>query len=93
MEARMSESPYTYDEAIGFGMSAVEIQSVARRQLVASAAVAVVITLGVAFAALMPAGHDRAEIGAHKFAQVQQPTFVKPADRLAISNSNGIELP
>jgi hypothetical protein len=89
----MSESPYIYDEAIGFGMSAVEIQSVARRQLVASAAVAIVIALGVVFAALTPAGHDRAEVGAHKFAQVQQPTFVKPADRVAISNPSGIEGP
>jgi predicted benzoate:H+ symporter BenE len=89
----MSGSNYSYDEAFGFGMTAIEIQSVARRQLAASVAVAIVIVLGIVFAALTPAAHDRAEVAVHKFAQVQQPIFVKPADRLAAAKHYGIELP
>jgi hypothetical protein len=84
------------DEAIAGGLSSAEIQAVARRQLVASIAVAVVIALGVGLAALMPASHasNDAEAAPHRLALVQQPTFATPLSaRLASAKQREIELP
>jgi hypothetical protein len=74
----MSNTEFAEDEEITIGLSAAEIKEVARRQLVASVAVAVVIAIGVGAALLMPASQDYAQANSHKLATVQQPTFVVP---------------
>jgi hypothetical protein len=88
----MSDIGYS-GEAMDFGLSTVEIKSMAGRQLVASIAVGVVIALGLGLATLMPPSHKYAEAVQHKLALVQQPTFVSaPAERFASAKS-AIELP
>lgn len=90
----MGADNYLNEEAIAAGLSDAEIQIVAKRQLVASLAVAIVIALGVGLTAVMPASHDRAEAGVRKYTLVQQPTFVSaPAQRFASAKSHAIELP
>jgi hypothetical protein len=76
----MSKTEFADDEEITIGLSAAEIKEVARRQLVASVAVAVVIAIGVGAAFLMPGSgsQDYAQATSHKVATVQQPTFVVP---------------
>lgn len=92
----MGETEYSTDEAIAAGLTAEEIQAVARRQLIASVAVAVVIAFGVAVAALMPGAQtsNYAEIPTHKVAGVQQPKFVQPLDHgVASAKPAQLELP
>ena len=82
------------DEAIASGLSGADIQAVAKRQFVASVAVAIVIALGVVVAMVMPASHDYAGVSAsHKVATVQQPKFVTTTDRVVAAKSTGLELP
>jgi len=80
-------------EAIAAGLSAAEVQSTARRQFVASIAVAIVIALGVALSALIPTPRNRAEAAAHKIVLVQQPVFTSGAKRVAAEKQDRIELP
>lgn len=75
------------------GMTSAAIQEVARRQLTASIAVAIVIVVGFGFAALMPASHEYAQTAPHKVASVQQPTFSSPSDRVASAKRFERELP
>jgi hypothetical protein len=82
------------DEAIASGLSGADIQAVAKRQFVASVAVAIVIALGVIVAMMMPASHDYAGVAAsHKVATVQQPKFVAATDHVVAAKNTGIELP
>jgi hypothetical protein len=92
-EAEMSEVEDFDDEAMEPGLSASEIQDVAKRQFVASAAVAVVIAVGAALMALTPAPRTTTTTVAvsQKFAIVQQPMFVAP--RVASAKPYALELP
>jgi hypothetical protein len=82
------------DEAITSGLSGAEIQAVAKRQFVASVAVASVIALGVILTAMMPASHDDAGgVASHKIATVQQPKFVTATDHVVAAKNTGLELP
>jgi len=82
------------EEGIGFGLSGTEVQSVARRQLIASIIVAIVIAAAAGLIALRPAYHDAASVGPHRFAGAQQPSFATPpAQRVAGLRRHGIELP
>jgi hypothetical protein len=67
----------------------------AKRQFVASVAVAVVIGLGVILMAMAPTGRNYAEIAAHKSSAVQQPRFVsRTTDSVAeAKQQRPIELP
>jgi hypothetical protein len=89
----MSSSDYFEEDVIGPGLSDAEIQAVARRQFVASVAVAVVIACGVGLTLVMPASRDRVEAAAHRFASVQQPTFVSQTPQRSASATHQIELP
>src|SRR5579862_7117774 len=64
----------------GTGLSVSGIQSVARRQLVGSIVVAVLVAAVAGFAALRPIHSAPAEANAHNFAIVQQPVFETPAN-------------
>jgi hypothetical protein len=89
----MSSSEYFEEDTMGPGLSDAEIRAVARRQFVASVAVAVVIACGVGLTLVMPASRDRVEAAAHKFASVQQPAFVGDAPQQTASAKHEIELP
>lgn len=90
----MNSANYFDEEPIGSGLTAAEIQETARRQFVASIAVAVIIAVGAGLAALMPASHHYAEAAPHRLALVQQPTFATPpAQRVASARQHEIELP
>ena len=64
------------EDAIEAGLDNVDLQAMARRQFVASAAVAVVIGVGAILMAMAPASRDYAEVATHKASAVQQPKFV-----------------
>ena len=81
------------DEAIASGLSGADIQAVAKRQFVASVAVAFVIVFGLLLTAIMPVSRDYAGIGSHRVATVQQPQFVTAPDHLVAAKSTGVELP
>ena len=90
----MGEVQYTDDEEIASGLTGAEIQSVAKRQFVASVAVAIVIALGVVLVAMSPASRDYAGLGTHKVATVQQPKFVTPTtSSFAAAKQHSVELP
>ncbi|MGO8799857.1 MAG: hypothetical protein ACLQE9_01140 [Roseiarcus sp.] len=91
----MSSAQVFDDEPIASGLTGAEVQETARRQLVASIAVAVVILIGAGLAALTPASPRRdAEAAPHRLASVQQPTFATPpAQRVASVRPHEIELP
>jgi hypothetical protein len=90
----MSDTERVGEETAWTGLSGVEIQEVARRQLIASVAVAVVIALGVGVAAVMPAHHDYAALAQHRTAFVQQPKFMPPpGGRVASVTRHQLELP
>ena len=78
----------------GLASARRELQAMARRQLAASIAVAIVIALGVALAALTPASRDHGEVAAHRLLLVQQPITIGSADhRLASRKQPEVELP
>jgi len=90
----MSNIERMQDEDMAFGLADDEIPTTARRQLVASAAVAVVIALAAGLMALGPARRDNAEVVQHKFALVRQPAFVtSPDQRIASAKHYEFELP
>jgi hypothetical protein len=90
----MSDSERVENEMVSTGLSSIEIQDVARRQLVASVAVAIVIILGLGLAAMMPAPHNYAALAPHKTALVQQPQFVTPSTgQVAAATRREVELP
>jgi hypothetical protein len=71
------------DDAMDPMLSAGEVRSVIRRQFIGSVVVAAVIAVFAGLTALRPA-HVADNAASHRFAVVQQPTFVIPAgERLA----------
>jgi hypothetical protein len=90
----MSDGDKVDDESLGFGLSEAEIRETARRQFAASIAVAIIIALGVGFAAVMPASRDHARNIAQKSVVAQQPTMtIAPGHRLAATKRIEMELP
>ena len=91
----MSETEFSEDQEVTIGLSAAEIKEVAKRQFVASIAVAIVIAIGVGAAMLMPASHDYAQLAPHKVAAaVQQPIFAVPQTaRIETNKKHELELP
>lgn len=83
------------EDAIEAGLGGVDLQAMAKRQLVASVAVAVVIGLGVILMAMAPASRNYAEVATHKSSIVQQPRFVsRTIDGVAeVKQQRRIELP
>jgi hypothetical protein len=93
-EADMNGNEYYNDETIAPGLTGAEVRESARRQFIASVAVAVVIALGAGLTVLAPASQPYAEAAARKVAVVQQPSFVAPpGQRLAAMKQSAIELP
>ena len=80
----MGNSQQFDDETVSIGLSQADVRDMARRQLAASVAVAVVIALGVGLVALAPASRDIASsvalVASHKIATVQQPQFATPVN-------------
>jgi hypothetical protein len=90
----MSETEFSEDQEVTIGLSAAEIKEVARRQFVASIAVAIVIAVGVGVAMLMPATRDYAQLAPHKLASVQQPIVAVPQTaRVETTKKHELELP
>jgi hypothetical protein len=90
----MSDNDYFEQEAIAIGLTAAEIQAVAKRQFMASVAVACVIIIGVAVTALIPSSRNDVAAVPHKLAGVQQPTFSTPLTHgVASLKRDEIELP
>jgi hypothetical protein len=89
----MSDSEFIDDGAIGFHLSAAEMQSVVSRQLVAAAAVAIVTVLvfGLSFL-LTPDRHEAAELVSVAAAS-EQPKVSVPAEHVAAAMQFGIEVP
>ena len=71
----MGVANYLDDEEVTVGLTRDEIRLVARRQLVASLAAALVILAGAALAVLIPASHGDVRAAAHRVAGVHQPTL------------------
>jgi hypothetical protein len=91
MEADMSE--FINQGAVRFHLSGSEIRVVARRQLVASVAVAIVVALGLGVTALLPASHNDAAVAPQRVAAVQQSKFAIPAEHAAAAMQYAIEAP
>jgi hypothetical protein len=83
------------EEAIGSGLGGVDLHAMAKRQFVASVAVAAVIGVAMIFMAMAPTSHNYAEIAGQKTSAVQQPTFVsRTTDNVAeVRQQRRIELP
>jgi hypothetical protein len=81
----------------GTGLSVFGLQSVARRQLVASGVVLVGIAVAAGLTALRPAHEDLAasQAAGHRLAVVQQPSFATPIGHniAAVRQRSGVELP
>ena len=81
-------------EDVALGLSVEEVQSVARRQLIGSLVVAIVIAVATGLTALRPAYRDGAEVAAHRAPVVQQPSFAAPTGpRYSVAKRDPIELP
>jgi hypothetical protein len=90
----MNGNEYYSDETIAPGLTGAEVRESARRQFIASVAVAIVIALGAGLMVLAPVSQPNAEATARKVAIVQQPSFVAPpGQRLAAMKQSAIELP
>jgi hypothetical protein len=71
-----------------------DVHSVMRRQFVASVVAALLIAAIAGMIAMRPVHHETAQIGAQRYAGIQQPTFVTaPSQRLASLTKRTIELP
>jgi hypothetical protein len=93
-EADMGMKQLVDDEEMAFGLGDEEIQATAKRQFVASLAVAVVIAAAAGLTALGPVRHDSADAMQHKFALVRQPAFItSPAQQVASARRFEVELP
>jgi hypothetical protein len=84
---------FTRDE-LALELDDGEIRRVARRQLIGSMVVAVMIAAVAVIMALRPAHLDTAESAAKRIAGIQQPTFViAPENHVASSFQPRFELP
>jgi hypothetical protein len=82
------------EEGIGFGLTAAEVQSAVRRQLIGSIVVAVVIAVAAGLVAIRPAYHDTVNVAPHKSAGAQQPSFVPPSGQRVVGlRQHGREFP
>jgi hypothetical protein len=61
------------DESIG--LDDADIQAMAKRQLAASTAVAIVIALGAIVMAMAPSSRNDAGVATHRVANIQRPKF------------------
>ena len=86
-------SEFINQGAVRLHLSGSEIRTVARRQFVASVAVAIVIALGLGVTALLPGTHNDAVVAPQKVAAVQQSRFVIPAEHAAAAMQYAIEAP
>jgi hypothetical protein len=76
------------------GLGEDQLQVAARRQLVASLIVALVIAAFAGLVALRPAYREAAAVAPHKLASIQQPSFVTPPGaHVAALKQREIELP
>ena len=76
----MRHAQYFDDEAFDAGLPASDVQSMARRQLVASAIVALVIAAITGLTALKPAQPAASDLAPlHKAMLIQAPAFVTAA--------------
>ena len=89
----MGSNEFIDDEAGAFHLSDAEIQLVARKQFVASIAVAIVLALGVGLNAVLPASQNYAGVAMQKVAAVQQPKFVVSGKHIAAATQYEIEAP
>lgn len=64
------------------GATSGDIQSMIRRQLVGSVAIAIAVAAAAGLGALRPASHEAAGVALHAFAVIQQPAFMTSAERL-----------
>jgi hypothetical protein len=83
------------EDAIELELGDVNLQAMARRQVVASLAVAAVIGLGVILMATAPTSRDYAGAATHKPSDVEQPRFVRRATDIVAeaTQRHEIELP
>ena len=82
------------EDAIGrVGLSVGAVQSVARRQLIGSIVVALLIAAVAGIAALKPISSVATTAPAHGFAVIQQPTFMTLPDQRISATKRNIEVP
>jgi hypothetical protein len=89
----MNDSEFINDGAIGFRLSAAEMENVVSRQLVASAAVAVVTVLVFGLSFLLTPDRNEAAATASAAAASEQPKVSVPAEHVAAAMQFGIEVP
>jgi len=76
MRSNETEAGLTEQTIAGVGLSVASMQAVARRQLVGSVVVAMLIAAAAGLTAIRPGGSHDTSRSAHDFADIQQPTFV-----------------
>jgi pilus assembly protein Flp/PilA len=82
------------EEVIDKGrLSVGEMQGVARRQLVGSVAVAILVVAVAALTAMRPASRDATFPPAHRVTFIQQPAFMTPPGRHAAAAKYELEVP
>jgi len=81
------------DVIVGVGLSVAAMQSVARRQLIGSIVVGLLIAAAAGLAALRPAYRLATAAPTHGFALAQQPMFVTLADQRLAATKRAIEVP
>jgi hypothetical protein len=82
------------DEGIESEPDYGDIRAMARRQFVASVAVAFVIALSAALMAMAPSSRHYTDVASHRVATIQLPkSSLQAADSFAAKQHRGIELP
>jgi hypothetical protein len=90
----MEKISFADDTGAALGLDLGEVRATARRQLIASAAVAIIIAAIACAAAIRPAHQDVAAAAPRRIALVEHPAFVDPhGQRLAAIVSDQIETP
>jgi hypothetical protein len=90
----MEKIDFADENGAALGLDLGEVRATARRQLVASVVVAIMIALVACAAAIRPARQDVAAAGAHRIAIVEHPAFATDhGQRLAAAASHAIEFP
>jgi len=84
---------YEEDDDEGFAPSVGELRSVARRQLIASIAVVVVIAAVAGMAALQPTHREGQYASARNFPIVEKPVIVTSTEHFAATVNRAAELP
>jgi hypothetical protein len=90
----MNDADYIDDETSALDLTAIEILSVIRRQVLGLLAAMFVIFVAAGLTALQPYHPDAPGRAAHRSTVAQQPTFVPlPAEGIASARQHEIELP